>query len=137
MSSDDQDDITIVTPHHGEYAASEPDASPHRAKMGKTRLSEAEILCHDAIEHYNVDPMVYLKTPQQQKRHVFKKSLFASSQDDSLMSASLEPLKELSDQDFTEEQIHLIPKLPGQTSHEIKVPTREVIKYAYTNFYRQ
>ena len=45
MSSDDQDDdITIVTPYHGEYAASEPGASPHRVKTGKTRLSEAEIL---------------------------------------------------------------------------------------------
>ena len=45
MSSDDQDDdITIVTPHHGEYAASEPGDLPHRVKTGKTRLSEAEIL---------------------------------------------------------------------------------------------
>ena len=45
MSSDDQDDdITIVTPHRGEYVASEPGASPHRVKTGKTRLSEAEIL---------------------------------------------------------------------------------------------
>ena len=45
MSSYDQDDdITIVTSHHGEYAASEPGASLHRVKTGKTRLSEAEIL---------------------------------------------------------------------------------------------
>ena len=45
MSSDDQDvDINIVTPHLGEYAASEPDASPHRVKTGKTSLSKAEIL---------------------------------------------------------------------------------------------
>ena len=45
MSSDDQDDdITIVTSHHGEYAASEPGTSPHGVKTGKTRLSEAEIL---------------------------------------------------------------------------------------------
>ena len=36
MSSDDQDDdITIVTSHHGEYAASEPGASPHRLKQVK------------------------------------------------------------------------------------------------------
>ena len=41
MSSDDQDDdITIVTAHCGEYAASEPGASPHRVKTGKTRLSD-------------------------------------------------------------------------------------------------
>ena len=80
MSSDDQDeDITIVTSHSGEYAASEPGTSPHRVKTGKTRLSEAEILWHDAIEHCNVDPMVYLKTPQQQKRHALKKSLFSTS----------------------------------------------------------
>ena len=68
MSSDDQDDdITIVTPHHGEYAASEPGALPLRVKTGKTRLSEVEILQCDAIEHYNVDPMVYLKTPNSRK----------------------------------------------------------------------
>ena len=60
MGSDEQnDDITIVTHYCGEYAASEPGASPHRVKTGKTRLSKAEILCHDAIEHYNVDPMIY------------------------------------------------------------------------------
>ena len=36
MSSDDQcDDIAIVTPHHSEYAASEPGASPHRVKQIK------------------------------------------------------------------------------------------------------
>ena len=58
------------------------------------------------IEHYNVDPMEYLKTPQQQKRQVFKKSLFSSSQDDLPMSTSVDPIKELSDEDFTEEQIH-------------------------------
>ena len=78
--------------------------------------------------------MVYLKTPQQQKRHIFKKSLFSSSQDDLPMSTSVDPIKELSDEDFTEEQIHLIPKLPGQTSDEIKIPTREVFEYAYKNF---
>ena len=37
------------------------------------------------------------------------------------MSTSVDPIKELSDQDFTEEQIHLIPKLIGQISDEIKV----------------
>ena len=50
------------------------------------------------------------------------------------MSTSVESIKELSDEDFTEEQIHLIPKLPGQTSDEIKIPTREVFEYAYKNF---
>ena len=104
MSSDVQDDdITIVTPHHGEYAVSEPGALPHRVKTGKTRLSEEEILHCDAIDHYNVDPMVYLKTPQQQKRHIFKKSLSSSAQDDLSISTSVDPIKELSDQDFTEE----------------------------------
>ena len=78
--------------------------------------------------------MVYLKTPQQQKRHIFKKSLFSSLQDDLLMSTSVVHIKELSDEDFTEEQIHLIPKLPGQTSDEIKIPTREVFEYVYKNF---
>ena len=55
--------------------------------------------------------MIYLKTPQQQKRHFLKKSLFSSSQDDISVSTSVEPIKELSDEDFTEEQIHLIPML--------------------------
>ena len=65
MNSDEQDDdITIVTPHHSEYAASEPVVSPHKVKTGKPRLSEAGRLCRDAIEHYNVDPIDYLKTPQ-------------------------------------------------------------------------
>ena len=122
MSSDEQDDdITIVTPHRREYAASEPSASPHKVKTGKTRLSEAERLCHDAIAHYNVDPMVYLKTPQQQKRHISKKSLFSSSEDDPSMSASVDPVKELTEEEFTEQQIHLIPKLSGQTMDEIKL----------------
>ena len=134
MSSDEQDDnITIVTPHYGEYAASELGASPHKIKTGKTRLSEAEILCRGAIEHYNVDPMIYLRTPQQQKRHIFKKSLFPSSQDDPSMSVSVDPVKELSE-GFTEKQIYLIPKLPGQTTDEIKIPKGPVFEYAYKNF---
>ena len=42
MSSDEQyDEITIVSLHHSEYAASEPGSSPHRIKTGRTRLSEA------------------------------------------------------------------------------------------------
>ena len=57
---------------------------------------------------------VYLKTPQQQKRHVLKKSLFSSSQDDVSIPTLVEPIKELPDEDFAEEQIHLIPKLPGK-----------------------
>ena len=78
--------------------------------------------------------MVYLKTPQQQKRHVLKKSLFSSSQVDVSMPTLVEPIKELSDEDFAEEQIHLIPKLPGQTIDDIKIPTREVFEYVYKNF---
>ena len=78
--------------------------------------------------------MIYLRTPPQQKRHVFKKSLFPSSQDDPSMSTSVDPVKELSEEDFTEEQIHLIPKLPEQTTDEIKIPTREAFEYAYICF---
>ena len=71
MNSDEQDDdITIVSPHHSEYAASEPGSSPHRIKTGRTRLSEAERQHCDAIEDYNVDPIVYLKTTQKQKRDI-------------------------------------------------------------------
>ena len=50
------------------------------------------------------------------------------------MPTLVEPIKELSDEDFAEEQIHLIPMLPGQTTDEIKIPTREVFEYAYKNF---
>ena len=68
MSSDEQDDhITIVTPPRGEYAASEPGTSPHKTKTGKTRLSEAEILRHDDIEHYNVDPMIFKNSATAEK----------------------------------------------------------------------
>ena len=50
------------------------------------------------------------------------------------MPIPAEPLKELSDEDFAEEQIHLIPKLPGQTTDDINIPTREHFEYAYKNF---
>ena len=103
----------------------------NKLKQGKPRLTEAEFLCQDAIQHYNVDPIVYLKTPQQQKRQIIKKSLFSSSQDDVSMPTPAEPIKQLSDEDFAEEQIHLIPKLPGQTTDDINIPTRETFEYAY------
>ena len=50
------------------------------------------------------------------------------------MPTPAQPIKELSDEDFAEEQIHLIPKLPGQTTDDINIPTREHFKYAYRNF---
>ena len=40
----------------------------------------------------------------------------------------------MSDEDFAEEQIHLIPKLPGQTTDDINIPIREHFEYAYRNF---
>ena len=86
----------------------------------------------EVIQHYNVDPMVYLKTPQQ-KRLIFKKSLFSSSQDDTSMSTLVDPIKELTE-DLAEQQLHLIPILTGQTTDEIKLPNRQVFEYAYTNF---
>ena len=51
--------------------------------------------------------MVYLKTPQQQKRHVLKKSLFSSSQDDISMPTLVEPIKELSDEDFVQKNKYI------------------------------
>ena len=42
------------------------------------------------------------------------------------MSASADPVKELIEEDLNEEEIYLIPKLPGQTTDDIKVLTREV-----------
>ena len=47
------------------------------------------------------------------------------------MSASADPVKELTEEDFMEEQIHLIPKFPGQITDEIKIPTRQVFEYVY------
>ena len=46
------------------------------------------------------------------------------------MPTPAEPIKELSDEDFPEEQIHLIPKLPGQTTDDINIPTREIFEYS-------
>ena len=43
------------------------------------------------------------------------------------MPTQPESIKELSDEDFVEEQIHLIPKLPGQTSDDINIPSREYL----------
>ena len=50
------------------------------------------------------------------------------------MPTLAEPTKQLSDEDFAGEQIHLIPKLPGQTTDDINIPTRETFEYAYKNF---
>ena len=50
------------------------------------------------------------------------------------MSASADTFKELTEKALTEEQRHLIPKLPGQATDEIKVPTRQVFEYVYKNF---
>ena len=127
MSSDEQDDdISKVSPYCSEYAASEPGCSPKRIKTGKSgRLSETERLSLDAIEHLNGDPIAFQQTPQQ-KRHLPKKSLFVSSRDVPMsVSPYITSIKELTEGSLLEEQ-HLIPKLPGQTTDEIKVPTRQV-----------
>ena len=50
------------------------------------------------------------------------------------MSASADPVKQLTEEDLTEQQIHLISKLPGQTTDEIRLPTRQVFEYTYKNF---
>ena len=47
------------------------------------------------------------------------------------MSASADTVKELTEEALTEEQRHLIPKLLGQTTDELKVPTKQVFKYVY------
>ena len=71
MSSYEQDDdITIVAPHQSKYAASEPGSSPQRIKTGRTRLSEAERLCCNVIEHLNVDPITYLKNTSTEKTYI-------------------------------------------------------------------
>ena len=50
------------------------------------------------------------------------------------MSTSVDPVKELTEEDLTEQQIYLIPKLPGQTTDAIKVLTRQLFEYVYKNF---
>ena len=47
---------------------------------------------------------------------------------------SADPVKQLTEEDLTEQQIHLISKLPGQTTDEIKFLTRQVFEYVYKNF---
>ena len=42
--------------------------------------------------------------------------------------------KELTEDTLTDEQRHLIPKLSGQTTDDIKFPTRQVFEYVYKNF---
>ena len=73
MSGDDKDDdITVAASHSAEYASSEPGSSPQRIKSGKPRLTEAEFLWRDAIQHYNVDPIVYLKTSSTAEKTNYK-----------------------------------------------------------------
>ena len=60
-SNEEDDDITIVSPYHSEYAAPEPGCSPQRIRTGKPRLSETERLHHDVIEHLNVNPIAFYK----------------------------------------------------------------------------
>ena len=130
MSSDEQqDELSLLPSYHDDYAASEPGSSPHRIKTGKSRLTEAQKLRDDAIKHLNIDPITYPLTLHR-KRHVSKKSLFTSSHDDISMSTSLE----LTDDALNDEERTLIPKLPGQLTDDINVPTRQVFEYVYRNF---
>ena len=129
MSNEEQEDeVNLVLP----YAVSEPD-SPQRNKLGKiSRLTEAERLRHDAIKNLNIDPITYPHTIHR-KRHVSKKSLFPTSHDDISMSTSSDS-ELFTDDPLYEEERDLIPKLPGQTTDDIKAPTRQVFEYVYKNF---
>ena len=101
--------------------------------MGKiSRQTEAERLRHDAIKNLNIDPITYPHTIHR-KRHVGKKSLFATSHDDISMSTSSDS-ELFTDDPLYEEERDLIPKLPGQTTDDIKAPTRQVFEYVYKNF---
>ena len=74
MSGDDKDDdITVVASHTAEYASSEPGSSPQRNKSGKLRLTEAEFLWRDAIQHYNVDPISIFKKPSTAEKTYYNK----------------------------------------------------------------
>ena len=129
MSNEEQEDeVNLVLP----YVVSEPN-SPQRNKFGKiSRLTEAERLRHDAIKNLNIDPITYPHTIHR-KRHVSKKSLFATSHDDISMSTSSDS-ELFTDDPLYEEERDLIPKLPGQTTDDIKAPTRQVFEYVYKNF---
>ena len=130
MSNDEQEDeVNLVLP----YVVSEPTSSPQRNKFGKiSRLTEAERLRHDAIKNLNIDPITYPHTIHR-KRHVGKKSLFATSHDDISMSTSSDS-ELFTDDPLYDEERDLIPKLLGQTTHDIKAPTRQVFEYVYKNF---
>ena len=130
MSNDEQEDeVNLVLP----YVVSEPTSSPQRNKFGKiSRLTEAERLRHDAIKNLNIDPITYPHTIHR-KRHVTKKSLFATSHDDISMSTSSDS-ELFTDDPLYDEERDLIPKLPGQTTDDIKAPTRQVFEYVYKNF---
>ena len=128
--------VNLVVPYSGDYTLSELSYSPQRNKSGKSsRLTEVERLRHDAIKYLNIDPITYPHTVHR-KRHVSKKSLFVSSHDDISMSTSsdTELLKDLTDDTLNDEERDLIPKLPGQTTDEINIPTRQVFEYVYKNF---
>ena len=108
-------------------------SSPQRNKFGKiSRLTEAERLRHDAIKNLNIDPITYPHTIHR-KGHVSKKSLFATSHDDISMSTSSDS-ELFTDDPLYDEERDLIPKLPGQTTDDIKAPTRQVFEYVYKNF---
>ena len=129
MSNEEQEDeVNLVLP----YVISEPD-SPQRNKLGKiSRLNEAERLRHDAIKNLNIDPITYPHTLHR-KRYVSKKSLFPTSHDDISMTTSSD-FDLFTDDPLYEEERDLIPKLPGQTTDDIKAPTRQVFEYVYKNF---
>ena len=129
MSGEEQEDeVNLVLP----YVISEPD-SPQRNKLGKiSRLNEAERLRHDAIKNLNIDPITYPHTIHR-KRYVSEKSLLPTSHDDISMTTSSD-FDLLTDDPLYEEERDLIPKLPGQTTDDIKAPTRQVFEYVYKNF---
>ena len=56
-----------------------------------------------------VDPMIYLKTPQQQKRHMLKRDHYSQAQKMILPCLPhVDHVKELTEKEFSDQQIHLI-----------------------------
>ena len=137
MNDEEKDEVNLLQPYKSDYAQLDPSSSPQRFK-GIKRLNEAERLRLDVIQHINIDLLNYPHGIQ--RKHVNKKSLYKQEQIELSMSFSHGTSSpKYSGTDFDAERLrdkewNLIPKLPGQTSEDIRYPTREVFEFVYSHF---
>ena len=133
MSEEEEDEVNLLSPHKSDYAPSDPSSSPQRSRSIK-RLTEDERLREDAIKYVNIGTLAYPYTTH--RKHVSKRTLYKEEHNE--LSISLSDGEDLGadfDKDrLRDEEWQLIPKLPGQTSDDIRYPTREVFECIYTHF---